>query len=110
VTIPDEDRHQGIDIEAWQEDIDKVFNNHEKYIGIENMDSSESFRLMEEFVNSLGNNIIKTRLLQALEGRKPFANFGYQIDNLGNCRELWFAFRRNKTIKWVQNQLLIDLQ
>jgi len=46
VMFPDEDRFYDMDMEAWQEDIDKVFNNRTKYIEIENMDSSESFRAM----------------------------------------------------------------
>src|SRR5438874_3597832 len=109
VTFLDEDRHTGMDTEVWQEDIDKVFNDRAKYIEIENMDSTESFRVMEEFVFSLENNSIKVRLMQAIEGRKPFANFKHQIHNSGAYRELWFAFSRNKNIKWVQNQLSSEM-
>src|SRR5687768_10392364 len=109
VTFLDEDRHPGMDPELWQEDIDKVFDNREKYIEIESMDSSESFRVMEDFVLSLENNSVKVRLLQAIEGRKPFANFKHQIENSGEYREQWFTFRRNRNIDWVQNQLSFDI-
>ena len=105
ITFPDEDRFTDMDQEPWQDDIDKVFDNHEKYIEIENMNSSESFRVMEDFVHSMENNSMKIRLLQAIEGLKPFGNFKHQIENSGDYRELWFTFRRNKNIDWVQNQL-----
>jgi len=60
---------------------------------------------MEEFVDSLEDNTTKMRLLDALRGKKPFANFKYQIDNSGDYRELWFAFRLEKTIEWIRTQL-----
>lgn len=109
VTFLDEEQYPDIDPEDWQEDIDKVFDNREKYIEIENMDSSESFRVMEDFVFSLETNSIKVRLLQAIEGRKPFANFKRQIDDSGEYREQWFAFRRDRNIDWVQNQISLDI-
>lgn len=96
VTFLDEDHYPDMDFEAWQEDIDRVFNNRQKYIEIDKMDSTEEFRMIEEFVHSLENNPVKTRLLQAIEGRKPFANFKHQIHNSGDYREAWFAFRRKK--------------
>ncbi len=105
ITIPDEDRFVNMDTEAWQEDIDKVFDNRKQYLEIENMNSTECFRVMEDFVDSLPTNSTKIRLLTTLEGLKPFANFKHQIENSGDDRELWFAFRRNKNIDWVQNQL-----
>ena len=110
VTFPDEVLLQETDTEVWQEDIDKVSDNREKYIEIENMISSASLRVIEEFVNSLENNSIKIRLLQAIEGRKPFANFKNQIDNSEDYREQWFAFRKSKNIEWVQNQLIRESQ
>lgn len=109
VTFPDENRYPDMDPEPWQDEIDKVFNDPEQYIEIENMTSSDSYRLMEDFVNLIENNSMKIRLLQALEGRKPFGNFKHQIENSGEYREVWFAFRRSKNIEWVENQLGVSL-
>ena len=62
---------------------------------------------MEEFVDSLENGPTKIRLLTSLQGRKPFANFKHQIENAAECRELWFAFRRQKNIEWIQDRLSV---
>jgi hypothetical protein len=105
VTYLDPDGYPEMDLANWKEEIAKVKKNRKKFIEIESMNSSESFKVMEEFVYSLDNNPTKIRLLTALEGHKPFANFKHQIENSDHERQLWFAFRREKNIQWVDNQL-----
>ena len=100
-----EDDYPDVDPKDWKEEKDKIKKNKKKFIEIERMNSFESFKCMEEFIHSLENIPTKNRLLQAITGRKPFANFKYQIDNSGEYRDSWFAFRREKTIEWIQNQL-----
>ena len=108
VTYMDPDRHPDIDEDLWKGEMKKVKKNKKQFIEIENMESRDSFRVMEDFVNSLENCTTKIRLLTALEGQKPFANFKHQLDNSGDHRQQWFAFRTEKMIEWVQNQLNID--
>ena len=105
VSYPDPEENFDMDPEDWEEAIGKVKKNKKKFIEIEAMTSSDSFKVMEEFIESLDNNDTKIRLVTALEGRKPFANFNHQIHNSNEYRELWFAFKRQKSIEWVQNQL-----
>ena len=105
VTYPDSEQYADMDSKNWKEEISKVRKNKKKFIEIERMTSSDSFRVMKEFVDSLENNSTKIKLLTTLEGHKPFANFKYQVDNSGVYREQWFAFRRQKNIEWIQNQL-----
>jgi hypothetical protein len=109
LTYPDPDQYPDMDPKDWKEEIGKVRKSKKQFIEIERMESSESFKIMEEFVHTLENNSTKIRLLTALEGRKPFANFKYQIDGSGDYRELWFTFRRNKNIEWVRDQLSANL-
>lgn len=108
ITIPDQNRFPEIDFDDeegdWAEDIDKVVDNPD-YIAIESMESSESFKVMEDFVDSLKESTTKIRLLTTLEGHKPFGNFNHQIHNTGEERELWFKFRREREIEWVREQL-----
>lgn len=108
ISIPDENQFAGIDLEdeeaGWKEEIDKVDNDPD-FIGIERMDSSENFRVMADFVDSLSDSSTKIRLITALEGHKPFGNFKHQIENAGHERELWFTFRRARGIEWVKEQL-----
>lgn len=104
VSVPDEDRFPEMDLEGWEEDIDKVFGNPD-YIEIQKMESSDSFQVMEDFALSLPENATKIRLIAALEGHKPFGNFNHQIHNAGIEREQWFQFRRERGIEWVKDQL-----
>lgn len=89
---------------VWQEDIEKV-ESDDSYIQIEKMPSNKYFDTMEAFANSVDERSVKIRLLTALNGRKPFANFKYQIDNSGQWRDQWFEFRRQKNMEWVAKQL-----
>ena len=109
VTYMDPDQFPDMDLKVWKEEINKVKKNKKKFIEIERMDSSDSFRIMEEFVDTLDDNSTKIRLLTALEGHKPFANFKLQIDNSGKYREIWFAFKQQKTIEWVLDQLNLEI-
>ena len=108
VSVPDGGRFTEMDWEdeegEWKEDIDKVFGNPD-YIEIEKMESSDSFKIMEDFALSLPECATKIRLVTALEGHKPFSNFNHQIHNAGKEKEQWFQFRREKEIEWVKDQL-----
>ncbi|HEY6503913.1 MAG TPA: UPF0158 family protein [Chitinophagaceae bacterium] len=105
VTYLDPEQYADMDTKDWKEEIGKVRRNKKKFTEIESMTSPDSFKVMKEFVDSLENNSSKVRLLTALEGQKPFANFKHQVDNSGEYRELWFSFRRQKNIEWIQKQL-----
>jgi len=103
VTFMDEDEFS--DSDAWEEDINKVFSDRDNYIEVEKMESSDGFEIMEDFLKFVDDNTIKGRLLQALEGRKPFANFKIQIDSSDEYKEKWFAYKRERMIDWVKGQL-----
>ncbi|MEQ1675892.1 MAG: UPF0158 family protein [Chitinophagaceae bacterium] len=109
VTYMDPDQFPNMDLKDWKEEISKVRKYKKKFIEIEGMNSSANFRIMEEFVDTLDNSSTRIRLLTALEGHKPFANFKIQIDNSGDYRELWFSFQQQKTVEWVLNQLNLEI-
>ena len=108
IAIPDENRFPGADINdeenGWVDDLHKI-NGNADYIEIDSMESSDSFRVMEDFAVSLPKGATKIRLLTALEGHKPFANFNHQIHNAGEEKEQWFKFRREQEIEWLKNEL-----
>lgn len=102
ITIPqtieiDEDENF---IEFFHEDIDKVKNNKADYIKIEVLESFESFKIMEHFINEVSDNNFKNRLEEILQNRKPFRNFKYEVEN-SDYREAWFAFRQKEIEKIV---------
>jgi predicted RNase H-like HicB family nuclease len=72
----------------------------DKCIEIEPLESRESFEIMANFVNQLKNGRETNQLSQALNGRKPFANFNRVIHN-SKYREDWFAFKQKELEKYV---------
>ncbi|MBK9018395.1 MAG: hypothetical protein IPM82_32545 [Saprospiraceae bacterium] len=76
----------------------------ENFLEIEPMPSYLAFQVMEDFVETTPR-ALKARLLMALEKRKPFQHFNHEIDNSGDWRERWFAFRSEKYRAWVSGQL-----
>ncbi len=104
IAIPDPDQMDDFK-EYWKEDMKKIRQNKKKLIEIDPMPSYESFKMMENFVESIEDNIVRGRLLQAIGGRKPFANFKIEIDHSGHYRELWFAYKNEQTLNWIRDQV-----
>ncbi|MBU2445327.1 MAG: UPF0158 family protein [Bacteroidetes bacterium] len=93
------------DEEVWKEDIKEIEENFEKYLEFEKMDSSESFQVMEEFVESVRDEELRKKLELGLSLSKPFRNFKDIIDDEGKYRAKWFAFKSAKYIDYVKEQL-----
>ena len=110
--IPDTVKNYGMDMEAWEEDMDKLDENFTDYAEINQMESGDSFEIMEEFVETLPNsNKLKARLIGVLGRNKPFRNFKNVIDDSGDYRDEWFAFKDLKMQEWVIKRLdrIIDM-
>ncbi len=60
----------------FQNELDKT-DSWEEMITIEHLESQESFKIMERFVNKVPDEKLQNKLWNALEHRKPFANFKY---------------------------------
>ncbi|MGB4577178.1 MAG: UPF0158 family protein [Paludibacter sp.] len=85
------------------------YTKWEKYITIEPLESNESFEIMEKFTDRLNDSKIKIQLINALNNRKPFANFKRIIDN-SSIRQEWFDFKdkylRNYVKSIIQNEII----
>ena len=107
VSFPDKDK--GFDIDTvWKDEIDKVYRNIKKYIEIEQLSSRESYQMMEDFIYTIKDKNISTKLIQAIGGHKPFANFKHQIDQLESSRKKWFEFKEYKLMEYVKKQLKFE--
>ena len=104
-TILNFDSWQGADEEPWEEDINEIEENWSDYYQFDGMESHESFRLMTDFVESIDDQKLKNRLLNALIKRKPFQNFKYEIDGSGEYRQQWFDYKKKHYIEWVKDQI-----
>ncbi|GAB4053830.1 UPF0158 family protein [Spirosoma litoris] len=94
--------------EEEQQAQDEIETNREDYLEIEAMGSRESYQVMVDFANQLTNVRLQEKLFRALDRRGPFREFKYEIDNSGDYRAEWFAFKNQRYIDWVSRQLAVD--
>lgn len=66
----------------------------DRWLFIEPIESSEAFRVMEDFVDQCGDDRLARALEQALRQRKPFSRFKDALAARPPQREAWFAFER----------------
>jgi hypothetical protein len=106
ITLPDENHHSGMDMELWADDMEKVDENFGDYFVINPPESSDSFRIMEDFVYTLPESeSLRKNLIYALNQRKPFRQFKSIIDNSGPFRQQWFDFKDRKLQEWVADHI-----
>lgn len=67
------------------------------------MPTNESFRIMEDFIETVGDENLQQKLLRVIQMRKPFAHFKEEIHHAGEERERWFAFKRERMIEYVKS-------
>jgi len=88
----------------WQDIIDRIENNLDDYLKIEQMDSNQSFQVMELFIEKVKSDELRGKLVNTLNRPKPFGNFKYLIDN-SEYRQHWFDFKFDQNILWVKEQI-----
>ena len=98
-----------VEEDPWEEDRQKVEQDPGKYLAFEPMDSHESYRMMEDFINQLDDDKLAQRLLQAIEKKRPFAHFKNEIDHSGPYRDKWFEFRDQHYINWTRREWEMQL-
>ena len=105
-SYPDETRNPGFDEEPWAEVIDKVEENYADYIRFEGMSSSEAFRVMEYFISDIDHIPTHNKFINAISRKKPFAHFNDLLLDYPKLRQQWFAYKLERYIEFVQDQLL----
>ena len=90
--------------EAFSDILEKVEKHKTDFIKFETLESFESFKIMELFVEQLSDQNLKSELENTLANKKPFQNFKHKIDH-SEFRQSWFEFKKNKFEKIVENQL-----
>ena len=98
--ISDEDEFQ----ECFKMDLKKVKKNKADLIKIEVLESFESFKIMERFIDQITDAEFKTELKNIIQRKKPFQNFKNSIDN-SDFRQEWFDFKKLELEKIVETQL-----
>ena len=104
-SIPDFDSNPYAEEEMWEEEIDEIDSNPDKYVELEEMSSRDSFGMMEEFADEVDDKTIQKLLLDGLSRPKPFHNFKFVIDNSGEYRDKWFEFKEKRICEWIVEQI-----
>ena len=90
--------------EAFQEGLEKIKKNSKDFISFKSLETFESFKIMERFVEQLSDQNFKSELENILANKKPFQNFKYKVDH-SDFRQNWFDFKQGELEKRVVNQL-----
>jgi hypothetical protein len=105
-SYPDEMRgFADFDDELWKETMNKVDVNFQDYISFEAMESHESFRMMEDFVDDIADKKIRQRFEDAIGYEKPFQNFKQLLLNYPDLRQQWFAYKDQRMLDYVKEQV-----
>jgi len=90
--------------EIWEEELKKIDEEWTDYVVLEKLESRESFRIMEAFVDEVDDEKMQEDLVKILNRKSPFANFKDEVEN-SLYRQKWFAFRTKKFEDYVRDQL-----
>lgn len=107
------DREYFMDLDDETEAIFQQFLKSESadYVEVERWSTRESFEIMADFAEQLEDEpALKKQLISALNRPKPSRHFKYLIDNSGQPREQWFAFKNARQQDHVKEQLELLLE
>lgn len=90
------------------ESMDMKYTTWEKYINFEPLDSFEDMQIMKQFTAFTDDVRLQNRLTNALESRKPFANFINILDNTEHLHN-WYNFKKQYMRDHVKEMLLLGL-
>jgi hypothetical protein len=77
-------------------DLPEDLEDNPRYLLIDPLDSHESFQIMEDFVDSLGDTQDAGRLRDALNRRKPFRQFKDTLHEHTDLSDAWYAFEQKE--------------
>ena len=86
---------------AWE----KMKGKEEDYYQVEKMPSRDAFKIMMDFTAEVTDEGIKSKLLGALERRKPFRHFRNTLEYYGDVLEQWYVYKTQRDKNWYANRL-----
>lgn len=84
----------------------EVLENPDDYLKVEGMSSQEEFFLMQNFVEEVDNNSLKSDLTSALSNRRPFVMFTDIVDKSAELKEKWTNYKSLAFVDLVNQHLL----
>lgn len=80
-------------------------DTEDRYVEIERWYSSDAYDLMVEFAEQAHDPRVRDRLLEVLQGKKPFRRFKDALFEWPSVREAWFAFQGHAQRECARNWL-----
>ncbi|MGZ5071433.1 MAG: UPF0158 family protein [Methylobacter sp.] len=77
-------------------DVPEDLEDNPRYLLIDPLDSYESFQIMEDFVDSLGDTKDAGRLRNTLNRRKPFRQFKDTLHEHTDLSDEWYTFEQKE--------------
>lgn len=94
--------------DVFSEELTKINAKDTEFLQVEKMSSSDAFVVMEHFLDEVKDAHLKLQLENALQGRKPFANYKHRVEG-SDYREAWFKFKQEAQEYWVERYLKVLL-
>jgi hypothetical protein len=91
--------------DEWEDDLKEIEEDHDHFLLFEKMSSGESYRVMEEFVETVKDKELKKKLELGLSLSNPFQNFRDIIDGYQDYKEKWFEFKNEKYVDYINAKL-----
>ncbi|MCC6463458.1 MAG: hypothetical protein IT260_23510 [Saprospiraceae bacterium] len=76
----------------------------DQFVVIDPPEPRDSFHIMEDFVFTVEDEHLRTRLLEALESKKPFRYFRATVEDSPQC-DAWLDFKDARMKEWLLEQL-----
>ncbi len=96
------------DYDDYEELCEKMDSDPDRYHQIEQLDSHESFRIMEDFAAALPESKVKDALFHALSRNKPFRRFKDIVHDDLALRDRWFSFREDAIARLAADMLSVQ--
>ena len=91
----------------------EALENPARFLPVEPVSSHEAFSVMAAFAETVKDRHMQQRLTDALNGRKPFANFNHLVHTT-NVREQWFDFKNRTYLEmakeWIEDNASEELK
>lgn len=103
------DAYAGGDYDDMYKQVYDKVNTWEHCICIEPLQSWESFKIMERFIQEgiPANNELKDTLVKAISRRHPFGNFKFLIEG-SSFRQDWFEFKQQQLEIYARSLLEVN--
>ena len=105
------DNNNEDDLSDWQKDeveiTKKILNNENQFLDIPKIESRDSYRWMEGFIETIENTALAEGLNDAINRKNPFRRFKEILSEYDKENESWFRFYsdkiRNEAILWLKD-------